>query len=155
MSFFNFISGLFRGIKTRFFGGGEFEIDPVTDNPNLLINLRNKLNDPSQTLHDVGIFALRCIDKNFDEQGRPIKWERSKAAEKRQGMTLVDTGRLRRSVTVYGDSENIFKQSKNTITISTKVEYARYLHKKRPFLVLTDEDMKTVDLIVKRGFQNL
>lgn len=156
MSLFNFLSDLLRGIKSKFLHrGSEFVIDPTSDNPRILINLRDKLDNPKQTIHDVGVFALRCIDKNFAEQGRPKKWKKSKAAEKRNGMTLVDTGALRRSVSVLGDQNNIFKTTKNSVTISSRLDYASYLHKERPFLVLTDEDMKIVDIIVQRGFQNL
>lgn len=53
---------------------------------------------------------------NFEEEGRPA-WVPSLAAEKRSGMTLSDTGHLRRSVTTQYDH--------HSAQIGTNVEYAR------------------------------
>ncbi|EHN6227660.1 phage virion morphogenesis protein [Salmonella enterica] len=53
---------------------------------------------------------------NFEEEGRP-PWVPSLAAQKRDGMTLSDTGHLRRSVTTDYDA--------HSAVIGTNVEYAR------------------------------
>ncbi|HAT1684407.1 TPA: phage virion morphogenesis protein [Klebsiella oxytoca] len=53
---------------------------------------------------------------NFEEEGRP-PWVPSLAAQARDGMTLSDTGHLRRSVTTDYDT--------HSAVIGTNVEYAR------------------------------
>ncbi|MCX9038490.1 phage virion morphogenesis protein [Citrobacter portucalensis] len=53
---------------------------------------------------------------NFEEEGRPA-WVPSLAAEERNGMTLSDTGHLRRSITTQYDH--------HSAQIGTNVEYAR------------------------------
>ncbi|EGL6630108.1 phage virion morphogenesis protein [Salmonella enterica] len=53
---------------------------------------------------------------NFEEEGRP-PWVPSLAAQKRDGMTLSDTGHLRRSITTDHDA--------HSAVIGTNVEYAR------------------------------
>lgn len=53
---------------------------------------------------------------NFEEEGRP-PWVPSLAAQKRDGMTLSDTGHLQRSITTAYDARSA--------VIGTDVEYAR------------------------------
>lgn len=121
----------------------------------LLRKLALKQNDWKQELHDIGILMLRSIDKNFTEQGRPIRWVPSLAAQQRNGMTLVDTGRLRRSVSILGDTDNIFDLENTRLRMSTDVEYAKYLHNDRPFLVVQDEDIRNMQDIITRSLDRL
>jgi phage gpG-like protein len=125
------------------------------DTQELLRKLQLKQNDWTQELYDIGVLMLRSIDLNFDRQGRPTAWTPSQAAQKRNGMTLVDTGRLRRSVSILGDPDNLFDLKKTSLKMSTDVDYAKYLHEERPFLVVQDEDLRNMEQIVIRGLDNL
>lgn len=123
----------------------------------MLIALANKKTFRKE-LTDSAIVVLRSIDKNFLEGGRPDEWEESFAAKKRRdtfgnSMTLVDTGRLRRSSTIIGDPENIHKiYNQDTIlTLSTRVPYAVYLHDERPWMMIQDEDIDPILDIFQRG----
>ena len=121
----------------------------------LLRKLEAKQNNWTQELYDIGAVMLRSIDQNFTQQGRPTRWQPSQAALKRNGMTLVDTGRLRRSVSIIGDPDNIFKMTNNSLRMSTDVPYAKYLQEDRPFLMVQDEDIKMMEQIIIRGLNNL
>lgn len=130
-----------------------------------LAKIEKKQGDWSQELKDIGIAALRSIDKNYRDQGRPQKWEQSKAAQARQGMTLVDTGRLRRSTQITGTggkpnnpdrgSDVIYDLTKTRLTIGTAVPYYKYLKEKWPAIVLQDEDLETFNHIILRSIDNL
>ncbi len=99
----------------------------------LIAKLATKQDNWKQELHDIGILLLRSIDKNFTYQGRPVRWKQSQSAINRHGMTLVDTGRLRRSVTVVGGSDNVFDLNPTILKMSTQVPYAKYLQEPWPF----------------------
>lgn len=116
----------------------------------------NKLTNFSDILNEIGVYFLRVIDLNFLAQGRPNKWKQSLAAILRNGQTLMDTGKLRASVTVKGEEGNIWKVTKDMLTIGSNLQYAYYMHEgtannpPRPFLVIPEDDLKiAVDL-----FQN-
>lgn len=67
----------------------------------------------------IGNLAVKSIQKNFDEQGRPDKWLPSKG--KIQGRTLVRTGTLRDGIHYVPDNEGV-------TVMTTKLPYARILH---------------------------
>lgn len=86
--------------------------------------------------------------QNVDPDGEP--WKPSKAAIKRGGMTLFDTGRLFRSLQLYADEPN-------SRAIGTDVPYAHYHNfgvggqERRTFMGFSDDDSKVVTrLIIKR-----
>lgn len=118
-------------------------------------NLQLKNRDWSQELFDIGLLLLRSVDLNFRDQGRPDKWKESAVAQQRNGMTLVDTGRLRRSVSVFGDEDNVFKVLPSKLTISTDVEYAKYLQEDRPFLMIQEEDIKNMERVINRTIERI
>lgn len=118
-------------------------------------NLELKNRDWSQELFDIGILLLRSVDLNFRDQGRPTRWKQSKSAQERNGMTLVDTGRLRRSVSVFGDPDNKFKVTPVRLQISTDVEYAKYLQEDRPFLMVQDEDLVNMEKVINRTIERI
>lgn len=121
----------------------------------LLRKLALKQGNWKQELYDIGVYMLRSIDLNFAQQGRPIQWVPSFAAQQRNGMTLVDTGRLRRSVSILGDSDNVFDLENTRLRMSTDVEYAKYLQDDRPFLMVQDQDITVMQNIVSRGLDRL
>jgi phage gpG-like protein len=107
--------------------------------------MQSRMSDFTPLLYDIGVYMLRSIDLNFLEQGRPDPWKQSKAAIDRQGMTLMDTGRLRASVSIMGDPNNIFETSPNALRMSTDIPYAKYLHEERPFFVVQEEDVSIME----------
>lgn len=109
----------------------------------------------SQELFDIGILLLRSQDLNFRDQGRPDRWTPSQAAINRNGMTLVDTGRLRRSVSILGNEDNIFKVQPLSLVISTDVPYAKYLQDERPFLMIQEEDIRNMELIMNKAIERI
>lgn len=56
------------------------------------------------------------VRQNFIDGGRPDKWTASKRAEDQSGQTLVDTARLKNSITSEGD--------KDSVRVGTNVAYA-------------------------------
>ena len=77
-------------------------------------------------MREIGERVTRSIMMNFREGGRPVKWkpsQRSKNAhiskkdgKSRLGKTLIDTGKLMRSIH--------YKFDKQTVTVGTNIAYA-------------------------------
>jgi phage gpG-like protein len=121
----------------------------------LLNRVENKT-DWTEELTDIGILLLRSIDLNFAEQGRPTRWTPSQSALNRSGMTLVDTGRLRRSVTVMADESNVFDiRNKNDLILGTDIEYGQWHQPKRPFLMVQKEDVDNMQNIITRSLERV
>lgn len=72
---------------------------------------------PEKPLKEFGLALLRSIDKNFKAGGRPVKWPASKRAKKTGDKTLIDTARLKNSISM--------RVSGDTLTVGTPVKYAR------------------------------
>ena len=82
--------------------------------------------DVSFVMREIGERVTRSIMMNFREGGRPVKWkpsQRSKIAhiskkdgKSRLGKTLIDTGKLMRSIH--------YKFDKQTVTVGTNIVYA-------------------------------
>jgi phage gpG-like protein len=115
---------------------------------------------------DVSIIVLRSLDLNFRDQGRPTRWIPSKAAKARNGMTLVDTGRLRRSLSVKGDPNQFYKVGKYELSVGSKLPYARthdqgltvrlwgktpYKFPERPFIMLQEKDRQNINDLIQRS----
>lgn len=79
--------------------------------------LADRLSKPQQALKECGLVLLRSIAKNFKAGGRPTKWKRSGRVKREGGQTLVETARLKKSITM--------DVSGNTLTVGTNVKYAR------------------------------
>lgn len=95
---------------------------PVKD---LLARLSAQMNDMTPVMRNIGEIVRTSIERNFAEEGRPVKWQKSK----RGGQTLSDTGRLRRSFTV--------QPSAKSVEVGTNVEYAPFLQEgTKPFLIM-------------------
>lgn len=74
--------------------------------------------DSHPALEEFGPVLLRSIARNFKEGGRPEKWRPSRRAKGiERGKTLIDTGRLRNSMTCEVNG--------NVLTAGTNVVYAR------------------------------
>ena len=78
---------------------------------------RRRLENPEKVLKECGLVLLRSVARNFKAGGRPVRWRPSKRALREGGKTLIDTARLKNSMTmrVLGRS----------LTVGTNVKYAR------------------------------
>ena len=79
--------------------------------------LTQRLSKPQQALKECGLVLLRSISKNFKQGGRPVKWKKSARARLTGDKTLIDTARLKNSITM--------DVSGNILTVGTNVKYAR------------------------------
>lgn len=120
-----------------------------------LEKIAQKQGNWTQELYDSGVYMLRSMDLNFAMQGRPTRWNPSLAAQKRQGMTLVDTGRLRRSLTSIVTGDTRWDLKKDSLSISTNVPYAKYLQEERPFLMIQEQDIQNIINIFRNSIESL
>lgn len=90
---------------------------PVSD---LFTQLRARMQDLSPVMRNIGEIVKRSIEQNFAAKppGRPEAWKESKRVKEKDGQTLSDTGRLRRSFTVKGYPDRV--------EVGTNVKYAAY-----------------------------
>jgi len=82
----------------------------------LLKQLENKTNT-KPLFRQLGGVMLDAVEENFASEGRP-RWKRSKRAERENGQTLQDTGRLAKSITM--------KYDENKVIVGTNVKYGKY-----------------------------
>lgn len=120
-----------------------------------LEKIAQKQGNWTQELYDSGVYMLRSMDLNFAMQGRPTRWNPSLAAQKRQGMTLVDTGRLRRSVTSIVSGDTRWNLKKDSLSIGTNVPYGKYLQEERPFLMIQEQDIQNIINIFRNSIESL
>jgi phage gpG-like protein len=52
---------------------------------------------PTEVMKEVGQMTIDSVKKNFEEQGRPVKWPSSQAADREGRDTLIDSGLLMNS----------------------------------------------------------
>lgn len=115
---------------------------------NLLAALRRHVEAPGELMGAAVPAVAGALERNFDEEGRPIPWPPLAPATLRQkpaGLKILRrTGRLRGSIATRVEG--------NTIVASTDVPYAaahqsgapRRRLPARPFLVLTAEDTEAI-----------
>lgn len=73
---------------------------------------------PMSLKRAIGVAIVREVKRNFDEGGRPVKWQKSRSAEGRtktlksgevrEGKTLVKTGALRNSIHYWIAGEDLY-----------------------------------------------
>lgn len=85
-----------------------------------LDRLARKVADLRPVMRDISLDMLHAVHQNFEDQGRPNPWKRSKRAAKDGGQTLQDTQRLYRSISPRSDA--------TSAVVGTNVAYAKYLH---------------------------
>lgn len=91
-------------------------------------------------LPEIGKQAVESVHKNFDEQGRPIKWVPSQAALRENRKTLIDTRALYESIT--------YDVNGNTISVGSNIPYAKKMNEFREYLLLQDEDMDNIEKMI-------
>lgn len=127
----------------------------------IVASLEKKLENPYPALEKCGALALTSVEQNFDNEGRPTPWKRSRRVLLHGGKTLTDTGVLRRSIKTK-------KISKNKIALFTRVKYAAihnyggpvqtkhgtYYMPKRKFLMLQSKDIPKMKIIINNYLKN-
>ena len=95
-----------------------------------LVRLHRGLTDVEKPMRRVGVYMISSIHKNFDAQGRPVKWAGLSPMTKslrRSGvgpggmLILQDTGALRNSITYT-------LEGRDSLRVGTNLEYAKKLH---------------------------
>lgn len=86
----------------------------------LINRLQLKLGDMTAAMDEIGGAVKLSVKRNFEEQGRPSRWQPSRRARREGGQTLSDTGRLRNSFS--------HRPEAHQVTIGTNVRYAAILH---------------------------
>ena len=76
-----------------------------------------RLTKSEKALKDCGLVMLRSIAKNFKAGGRPVRWHPSRRARISGGQTLVETARLKNSMTI--------KVMGRILRVGTAAKYAR------------------------------
>lgn len=114
----------------------------------LLTALRRRLEAPGELLANAVPVVAGAIEKNFDAEGRPLRWPPLAPATLRRkppGLRILErTGRLRRSISPRIEG--------GALLASTRVPYAA-AHQRgvpgrlpaRPFLALTPGDVAEVE----------
>ncbi len=82
-----------------------------------LKGLAGRLAKPRQALKECGLVLLRSVAKNFASGGRPVRWKPSGRARRQGGVTLTDTARLKKSMTM--------EVTEKRLAVGTNVKYAR------------------------------
>lgn len=87
-----------------------------------IARLREKVSDLSDPGRAIALVLTDSVRQNFEEGGRPNKWQESKRAREQGGQTLRDTDRLYNSITGEFDAAN------NLVRVGTNVVYAPAHH---------------------------
>lgn len=119
----------------------------------LLRGLQHRAGNLTLPMRVIGQIVRSSVVRNFQEGGRPRKWEPSRRALRDRGETLVDTGRLRTSIhsKAYADRAEV----------GTDVIYAA-IHQlggkagrgrkvsipARPYLMVQDEDWTEIKSVL-------
>lgn len=76
-----------------------------------------RLSKPEKALKECGLHLLRSIARNFKAGGRPVRWRPSGRALREGGKTLIDTARLKNSISM--------RVLGKILRVGTNVKYAR------------------------------
>jgi len=83
----------------------------------MIERIARRASDFRPLLAVMGERMRQSIGRNFREGGRPEKWKPSRRAKAKGGQTLIDTGRLRSSIT--------YEAGPRELKVGTNVVYAR------------------------------
>lgn len=86
----------------------------------ILDELQHKLGDASEAMDEIGALVELSVKRNFEDEGRPQRWPKSRRAQAEGGQTLSDSGRLRNSFS--------HKAGPFAVTVGTNVKYASIHH---------------------------
>lgn len=129
------------------------------------------LGNPASFFGRTAILMHRSILKNFQEGGRPTRWQPSRRAIRERGQTLVDTGLLRASIGwmvgkssatigVQGQSEALAGTRFGSVKsgapkIGTQIGYGLKHQKglgvpRRKFILIQEEDKRKIMTLLDR-----
>lgn len=138
-----------------------FNVDEVNAG---LDGLRRRLDSLRVPLERAGVYMHGSVDRNFREQGRPVRWRPLSEAtirQRRRGAgvgaprILQDNGILRASVTSKTGRGSVYRLSDARLEFGTNLAYAN-THQRgdpsrgipaRPFLLIHDEDERAIEQI--------
>jgi phage gpG-like protein len=83
----------------------------------IVVDLRQRGENTTPVMKIIGEIGRTSIVKNFESEGRPTPWKKSKRALKDGGLTLTKSRRLAKSI--------VSKSSRDNVDIGTNVVYAR------------------------------
>lgn len=109
-----------------------------------LQQLARRLSTPAELLAPALPVVARAIERNFDEEGRPLPWPPLSPAylrRKSAGLKILQlSGRLRRSIRVRLEGNAIVASTDLPYAAAHQFGFPRRNLPARPFLVLTDSD---------------
>jgi len=103
-----------------------------------------------------GVHMISSMDKNFKAQGRPQKWKPlspNTVINRRKGSAIVlqDTGRLRMSVLSRAAPGNIYKLTKNSLTMGSALKVAEWHQYGTPPYLIRPKTKKYLRFRTTRG----
>lgn len=121
-----------------------------------MVLAKREFESPKSLMDKATIILEQSSAKTFKMGGRPT-WIPSERAKVQSGQTLMDTGRLRMSVTASSSPHAIRERKGNQLVFGTNIIYAPshqfgYSERgipKRPFLAIYDEDRKKLEEVFK------
>lgn len=85
-----------------------------------LARMRRYAMDLQPAFREIGEELLLSVKRNFEEEGRPDRWKKSRRAAAENGQTLSDKGTLRNSFT--------YRATGSRLVLGTAVQYAAAHH---------------------------
>lgn len=124
-----------------------FEVEPAAA---LLQSLADRLASSDDLLAPAVLVVARALERNFDEEGRPLPWPalspRYALFKERHfgpGLRILErTGRLRRSIVTRIEAGSLVASTDLPYAAAHQFGLPRRRLPARPFLVLTDPDVE-------------
>jgi len=114
----------------------------------LLSTLAARLSQPGELLAPAVPIVAGAIERNFDEEGRPLPWPPLVPATLRRkpaGLKILErTGRLRRSIQTRTESSRLVASTDLPYAAAHQFGAPRRRLPARPFLVLTPADTEAI-----------
>ena len=121
------------------------QLDPARG---LLATLAARLAQPGVLLQPAVSIVAGAIERNFDEEGRPLPWPPLVPATLRRkpaGLKILErTGRLRRSIQMHLEADRLVAFTDLPYAAAHQFGSPRRRLPARPFLVLTPDDTEQV-----------
>lgn len=93
----------------------------LVDNIDDVAHAFEYLSDP---LELIGINYQGSREEVFEKEGDPIRWKKSKRAEKQSGKTLQDTRTMLNSLTSSTQAGSFFETTRRQLEVGTTIPYA-------------------------------
>ena len=71
----------------------------------LLTKIGHKCEDRRPLMRNIAGIMHDAVEENFEQEGRPHRWKKSKRAEKQGGKTLQDSGQMASSIVERSDND--------------------------------------------------